>query len=209
MDGPEAATHYQVLGVSKQLLDNAKDAQPLVRLAYRRALLRHHPDKAAAATAAAAASSSSPPPPPPPPRRPQTHVPGGPGPGPGPSPPPPAFTVDQIAAAAAVLADARRRGDYDAALRAHNHNHNHHQQQQQGGAGGGQADFQTGIETLDLDDLGFDEVRGVWFRGCRCGNERGFELAEDDLEPAADAGELVVGCRDCSLWLKVHFAVVL
>ncbi|KAL8419841.1 hypothetical protein RB594_002847 [Gaeumannomyces avenae] len=201
MDGPEAATHYQVLGVSKQLLDDAKDAQPLVRLAYRRALLRHHPDKAAAATAAAAASSSSPPPPPPP-RRPQAHVPGG----PGPSPPPPAFTIDQIAAAAAVLADARRRGDYDAALRAHNHHHHHHQQ---GGAGGGQADFQTGIETLDLDDLGFDEARGIWFRGCRCGNERGFELAEDDLEPAADAGELVVGCRDCSLWLKVHFAVVL
>ncbi|KAL8370581.1 hypothetical protein RB595_000788 [Gaeumannomyces hyphopodioides] len=186
MDGLEAVTHYQVLGVSKQLLDGAKDPQSLVRRAYRRALLRHHPDKAIAASHSSSSSSSPP--------RPQTH-------GPGPGPPPPAFTVDQIAAASAVLADARCRGEYDAALSLA-------RRAQQGG-GRQRPDFQTGIETLDLDDLGFDEARGVWFRDCRCGNERGFELAEDDLEPVADAGELIVGCHDCSLWLKVHFAVML
>lgn len=192
MDGLLEVTHYQVLGVSKQLLDDAKDAQSLVRRAYRRALLRHHPDKAAASS---------------PPTR---------GSDPGGAPhPTTTFTVDQIAVASAVLADARRRSEYDAALslaRAGHHHHHHHQRPRPD-------DFQTGIETVDLDDLvEFDdddagEGRGagggvVWFRGCRCGNERGFEFGEDDLEPVADLGELIVGCRDCSLWLKVHFAVM-
>lgn len=33
-------------------------------------------------------------------------------------------------------------------------------------------------------------------------------FGEDDLEEAADYGEVMVGCLDCSLWLRVHFAVV-
>lgn len=62
-----------------------------------------------------------------------------------------------------------------------------------------------GLETVDLDDLGFDEVEAVWYRGCRCGNERGFVITEGELEADAEIGEVVTGCRDCSLWLSVTF----
>jgi hypothetical protein len=33
-------------------------------------------------------------------------------------------------------------------------------------------------------------------------------FGEADLIEVEDDGELMVGCQDCSLWLKVHFAVV-
>ena len=117
----------------------------------------------------------------------------------------------------------------------------------------------TGVETVDLDDLehhqhhhqhnhhrdpdgdddheqdeganGRREATSVWTRPCRCGNDRGFELSEDDLEhaispiePAAPNephvvsqahrnhshaySEILVGCKDCSLWLRVNFSVV-
>jgi len=68
--------------------------------------------------------------------------------------------------------------------------------------------FQTGIEIVDLDDLHLDEEKGIWYRGCRCGDDRGFLIREEDLEEAADEGEVSVGCRGCSLWLKVLFGVV-
>lgn len=72
---------------------------------------------------------------------------------------------------------------------------------------------------MDLEDLSEDgnEDGGVWFRGCRCGDERGFLVTEEDLERGVDAenegkgttgrGEVVVGCRGCSLWVRVVFAV--
>lgn len=68
--------------------------------------------------------------------------------------------------------------------------------------------FRTGIETVDLDDLEVDEAQGIWYRSCRCGDERGFLIKEADLEEAAEDGEVSVGCRGCSLWLKVLFGVV-
>lgn len=61
---------------------------------------------------------------------------------------------------------------------------------------------------MDLDDLDYDPVREEWFRSCRCGNNRGYRFEEGDLEEAADFGEVMVGCQDCSLWLRVRFAVV-
>src|SRR5690606_30539647 len=79
-------------------------------------------------------------------------------------------------------------------------------QHNQGGPGA--TSFQTGIENVDLDDLPFDEAQNCWYRDCRWGNDRGFTFAEADLEEAGGAGELLVGCRDCSLWMKVHFAIV-
>lgn len=78
----------------------------------------------------------------------------------------------------------------------------------------------TGIETLDLDDLVYHEtnndsgIGSVWTRPCRCGNSTGFEVSENDLEDAISScsnssyGEILVGCKDCSLWLRVHFAMV-
>ncbi|KAK3080796.1 hypothetical protein LTS18_013005 [Coniosporium uncinatum] len=62
-------------------------------------------------------------------------------------------------------------------------------------------------EIIDLDDLSYDEAQGRWYRGCRCGMERGFILEEDQLEEHAELGEIVVGCRGCSLWVKVLFGV--
>jgi len=68
--------------------------------------------------------------------------------------------------------------------------------------------FKTGVEVVDLDDLAFDDREDVWYRGCRCGDERGFLLREGDLEGAVQEGEITVGCRGCSLWVKVLFGVI-
>ncbi|RDA83269.1 hypothetical protein CP532_0989 [Ophiocordyceps camponoti-leonardi (nom. inval.)] len=66
----------------------------------------------------------------------------------------------------------------------------------------------TGVENVDLDDLPFDEDGGRWYRSCRCGNDRGYSFDETDLADVAEEGLLLVGCLDCSLWLRVHFAAV-
>lgn len=110
------------------------------------------------------------------------------------------YSVDQISTAYAVLSAPAQRADYDAALR-------------KAKLAGTSADdeeskFQTGIENVDLDDLGYDEGEERWYRACRCGNDRGYAFAEDDLVEASEDGVLLVGCQDCSLWLKVHFAEV-
>ncbi|KAK0731759.1 hypothetical protein B0H67DRAFT_640109 [Lasiosphaeris hirsuta] len=114
------------------------------------------------------------------------------------------WTVDQISTAYAVLSSPSQRRAYDAALLA----------SQTANAttltNAQKAQFQTGIEPVDLDDLSFasSPAGDEWYRSCRCGNPRGFRFGEDDLEEAADLGELMVGCADCSLWLRVQFAVV-
>lgn len=110
-----------------------------------------------------------------------------------------AYSIDQITEAFNVLASPTERAAYDTSLKL-------------------QADpeaqslvgkkFQTGVENVDLDDLEFDEQDEFWFRSCRCGNDRGYFFTEDDLMEVSDEGELMVGCQDCSLWLRVHFAVL-
>lgn len=181
-------THYEVLAIPKTLIeDSSKDQIPkIIKQAYHRALLRHHPDKnnaphrtGTAAAAATTTSSSSPPP-----------------------------TVDQISRAYTTLSHSAERTAYDRHLALTRRPTG----PSSGGGGEGDATFQTGIETVDLDDLDYteDDARATtrWHRGCRCGNEQGFAFGEDDLEEAGDLGELVVGCQDCSLWLRVCFAVV-
>ncbi len=122
-------THYEVLGLSRDVLDDQKDAAALVRRAYRRALLRHHPDKAVTRAQThgqprhQAAGSD------------RDHMAA-------------AFSVDRIAEAFGVLSDRKRRADYDASLRVG--------RGPATGAGPGHEDFQTGLETVDLDDLEFD-----------------------------------------------------
>lgn len=74
------------------------------------------------------------------------------------------------------------------------------------------------MEVFDLDDMeigsgsasgtGIDDSNGgAWYHSCRCGEERGFLVLEEDLEREAERGEVVVGCRGCSLWARVVFAV--
>lgn len=107
------------------------------------------------------------------------------------------YTVDQITQAFTVLSSPHQRSTYDAGLRLSRAN-----------VGDSQARFQTGIENVDLDDLPFDEEGEHWYRSCRCGNDHGYSFQETDLEEVEHEGVLMVGCQDCSLWLKVHFAVV-
>jgi len=70
-----------------------------------------------------------------------------------------------------------------------------------------------GFETVDLDDMAYTDATGEWYRGCRCGSERGYVVSEGDLEEAVGngerkgEGEVVVGCAGCSLWVRVTFAV--
>jgi diphthamide biosynthesis protein 4 len=110
------------------------------------------------------------------------------------------FLIDQISDAFCVLSDRKSRAEYDRELQqktAHNER----------GVKGGEV-FRTGIETVDLDDLETDEAQGTWYRNCRCGDKHGFLVREADLEEAAEDGEISVGCRGCSLWLKVLFGVM-
>jgi diphthamide biosynthesis protein 4 len=112
-----------------------------------------------------------------------------------------AYTVDQITKAYSVISTPKLREEYDRDLAL--------QCQQTGNLGAQQKDsFHTGVEVVDLDDLEFDQEESLWFRSCRCGDDRGFLIREDDLEEAADDGELAVGCKGCSLWLRVLFGVV-
>lgn len=191
-----------------------------IKAAYRRALLTHHPDKAGGAlngivgdTDAGSTCSSS-------------------GSGSGSArkgsararAPAPAFSVDDITLAYKTLSSPAGRAAHDRTLRLSNNNNNNNNNYNGDAKGGGddddaetrageQAQFRLGLEVWDLDELAWDEAQGVWWRGCRCGEERAFVVREGDLERAlesvsgAGAGEVLVGCCGCSLWVRVGFAV--
>lgn len=111
------------------------------------------------------------------------------------------YSIDQIAKAFSTLSDPGTRTQYDRELRLQNNSQKESSQRD------GEV-FRTGIEIVDLDDLEEDEAQSLWYRSCRCGDERGFLIAEADLEEAAEEGELSVGCRGCSLWIRVLFGMV-
>lgn len=60
------------------------------------------------------------------------------------------------------------------------------------------------LQAVDLDDFEYDGERERWTRACRCGAGEGFVITEDDLA----AGDDVVGCCGCSLWVKVGYEIV-
>ncbi|RFU79107.1 diphthamide biosynthesis 4 [Trichoderma arundinaceum] len=175
---PSSPSHYEILGLTPTILSSQHDPSTLIKQAYRRALLRHHPDKAVAAATSTASSSVSSSSQP---RASNSQL----------------YTIDQITQAFTILSSPRQRSTYDASLRLSRAN-----------GDDSQARFQTGIENVDLDDLQFDEEEERWYRSCRCGNDRGYTFQETDLEEVEHEGVLMVGCQDCSLWLKVHFAVM-
>ncbi|KAG4413685.1 hypothetical protein IFR04_013189 [Cadophora malorum] len=111
------------------------------------------------------------------------------------------YSIDQISEAFNTLSNPKSRTKYDQELKLQSATKQH------GGVTGEQV-FRTGIETVDLDDLEIDEAQSIWYRSCRCGDERGFLIKEADLEEAAEDGEISVGCKGCSLWLKVLFGVM-
>lgn len=104
-------------------------------------------------------------------------------------------TIDDITQAYKTLSDPEQRKDYDRTLRKTIGSDSCHRV------------HHTGLETMDLEDLNYHEDSNVWSRSCRCGVDGGFLVAESDLERQAKDGELVVGCKGCSLWIRVLFAV--
>lgn len=109
---------------------------------------------------------------------------------------PASVTVDDIALAYKVLSEPSLRAEYDRWLHA-----------KDGEADSASIVHRTGLETVDLDDLASDEASSSWSRNCRCGDERGFIVTEAELEKNAEDGELIVGCKGCSLWLRVLFGI--
>lgn len=162
----EPAPLYRILNLSPSLISTQHDPSPLIKRAYRRALLQNHPDKATSFSQVRRSEG--------------------------------AYSIDQITKAFNVLSSPAQRAAYDTSLKL---------QSDSEGQGLG-TKFQTGVESVDLDDLDFDEQKECWYRSCRCGNDRGYLFQEDDLAEVSEEGELMVGCLDCSLWLRVHFAVV-
>ncbi|GKT42037.1 diphthamide biosynthesis protein 4 [Colletotrichum spaethianum] len=176
----EGHTHYTILGITRKLLqEQPVEPQQIIKRAYHRALLQNHPDKYKGQAPSTSSTSHN--------SQNSNTV----------------FTIDQISTAYKILSDSKSKTEYDRSLDLAPNNQ---------GLKRGEQVFQTGIENVDLDDLKFDESDGpdaeCWYRSCRCGNPRGFLFTEADLEEAGENGELLVGCQDCSLWMKVHFAIV-
>ena len=106
------------------------------------------------------------------------------------------YTIDEITLAYRVLSDASTRASYNRTIATRSANAT------RSCAGDGPA-----AELVDLDELAYDEDTEVWYRACRCGQERGFRLREEDLEKAMREGEMevIAGCGGCSLWIRVMF----
>lgn len=109
------------------------------------------------------------------------------------------YSVDQIVAAYETLVDPVKRTAYNERL----------DRISNGGASTLSKEKGThpGVETLDLEELSFNEETNIWQHKCRCGNEDGYVLTEAELEREAEHGEIYVGCRGCSLFIRVVFGV--
>lgn len=177
----DGLNHYEVLGLHSSLAGTDRPlAQEDIKAAYRRALLEHHPDKVTKKTDGSDHQITT-----------STLD-------------TPKNTIDQIIRAYKTLTDPQARVEHDRFLRL----------RPPVPSGLRRDDYKdgensySGLDTVDLDDLDFDEDLNVWFRSCRCGNRRGFVLTETELEDDAEEGIVAVGCRGCSLWLMVLFQPV-
>ncbi|GAP86040.1 putative diphthamide biosynthesis protein 4 [Rosellinia necatrix] len=205
-------TLYEILSLTPKRLEGQALAaqQKAIKQAYHKALLKHHPDKSSSTPPLASSNQQ-------------------PRPGSSGKYSPPLFssssssssvpksqviyTVDQIQHAYGVLSNARQRQEYDrqlllAAVATTSASSSAFAASSPSAAEQRHSvstRFHTGVETVDLDDLGFDERTGVYFGPCRCGNARGFQFAEAQLEEHEDDLVLMVQCLDCSLWMRVLF----
>ncbi|GFF29278.1 diphthamide biosynthesis protein 4 [Aspergillus udagawae] len=182
--------YYEILNLPFTTPPTALSKQQL-KVAYHKALLKHHPDKATsiATTPAPTHNTKTA-------QRPSSDR---------SADASPTFTIDEITAAYRTFSDPGLRAEYDRVLRL---------ERVTAGKGekSGATAFHTGLEVVDLEDLVCEETGDAegllcWYRGCRCGDERGFMVTELDLEKEAEHGEVVIGCRGCSLWMKILFAM--
>lgn len=104
----------------------------------------------------------------------------------------PQFTVDQITTAYITLSTPQLRQEYEKELVVSTSTII-------GGVDEGKV-----LQAVDLDDFDYDEQGERWTRACRCGEGEGFVITEEHLA----AGDDVVGCCGCSLWVKVGYEVV-
>ena len=108
-----------------------------------------------------------------------------------------AYSIDQITKAYKTLSNVSKRVEYSRQL-----------EEQIGRLSTGvKDDCRAGVETLDLEDLVYNDDTAIWSRKCRCGEERGYMLAESDLESESEQGEIHVACKGCSLSIRVLFDV--
>jgi diphthamide biosynthesis protein 4 len=179
--------YYTTLSLSARKYDPTLTPAE-VKAAYKRALLQHHPDKKAST---------------PPSSNPNTKT----------NP----ITIDTIALAYKILSSPSLKAEYDSHLQQDSRSRNNKPNNNSGSDSDEEESdiiFRTGLETVDLDDLEFVEESDsktdeeeTWTRACRCGDDGGFVVSEKELEANAEDGEVIVGCRGCSLWLRVLFGV--
>lgn len=108
------------------------------------------------------------------------------------------YTIDEISLAYKILSNPQTRTEYDRELHLRQRTPQHQ---------GADVNAQTGLETVDLDDLHDDEGQNVWYLVCRCGEDRGFTVTEEERDREQEHGEVVTGRRGCSLWRKVLFQI--
>lgn len=111
------------------------------------------------------------------------------------SPPTPKYTIDAITLAYKTLINPGTRSEYDLSLTSSSAIRTPSQPSH------------PGLETVDLDDMGYDEKEQMWYRRCRCGKDGAYVITEEELELNAEYGETITPCQGCSLWLRVTFAV--
>ena len=187
--------YYTTLNLSSRKYDPTLTPNE-VKAAYKRALLQHHPDKKASTTSTSTPPQSS---------KPNNNK---------------NITIDSIALGYKILSSPALKAEYDLALRtskrSRNNNNNNNSNSNPDFSDSDEEEeadkiFRTGLETVDLDDLEFVEDskadQETWTRSCRCGDDGGFVVTEKELEANAEDGEVIVGCRGCSLWLRVLFGV--
>ncbi|KAI1428298.1 hypothetical protein F5Y12DRAFT_51914 [Xylaria sp. FL1777] len=206
-------TLYEILSLTPKRLQGQESAaqQKAIKQAYHKALLKHHPDKNPQDSPT---TSSSPPPQSPRSPKTQSKSSSGKSSSSSSSSVPKSqltYTIDQIQHAYSVLSDARQRREYDRQLLLTSSSSTFTSSFSSSSSSttaqkhSVSTRFHTGVETVDLDDLGFDERSGVYFGSCRCGNERGFQFTEAQLEEYEEDLVLMVQCLDCSLWMRVLF----
>jgi diphthamide biosynthesis protein 4 len=102
-------------------------------------------------------------------------------------------SIDLLTLAYKTLSSPELRKEYDLTLRT---------------ASGSEVGSEV-VQTVDLDEFAYKE-EGRYTKACRCGEEEGFVISEEELESAVGDGlnEVLVGCGGCSLWWRVAFEAV-